>query len=130
MIQKQFKDNAIKIEDFSISIFSSHYFTSSWLKRTDLTSKLLVDKIKYLHTKDLEKDPQAKRVDFILCFDIRNKEVYLIHCADFVKLTEDERVSMFADWWDFYIPRSVWFKSFCMLNSEDIPILAAELNNR
>ena len=118
MIPNQFKDNAIKIENFSISIFSSHYFTSSWLKRTDLVSNLLIDKIKYLHTKDLEKDPQAKQVNFILCFDIRNKEVYLIHCEEFMRLTEDERVSMFIDRWDFYIPRSVWFKSFCILNSK------------
>lgn len=130
MIPNQFKENAIKIENFSTSIFGSHYFTSSWLKRTDLTSKSLVDKIKHLHTKDLERDPVAKQINFILCFDIRHNEVYLIHSVDFVKLTEDERVSMFSDWWDFYIPRSVWFKSFCMLNSKDITILAAELNNR
>lgn len=126
---KQFSDNAIRINNFSSSIFSSHYFTSSWLKRTELEDTKLLEKIKYLHFKDGERDVHAKQVNFILCFDIKNKDVYLIHLDDFLKLSEEDRVLMFTRWWDFYIPRSVWFKSFCMLNSKDIPILANELNN-
>ena len=129
MIPQIFKDNTIEVEGFNSSIFSTHYFISSWIKRTDLDNTKLLEKIDHLHNKDIEKDPNAKRVNYILCFETKNKKVFLVSLDDFIKLSEDEKVWLFSNWWDFYIPRSIWFKSFCMLNSESIPILLEELKN-
>ena len=115
-IHNQLSSCSHLIENFDSNIFSSRYFINSWVKTEDLDIRPLWKLIEKLHLKDLERDSQAKRPNVLFIFNVFTKETRIISLADFKAFSLDFKKELFSIGYDIYVPRSVWFKSFCMLN--------------
>lgn len=107
----------------SPSILKTKYFISSWVKHTELNNLELFDKkLKDLIEKDQEKDSEWKKVDCVICYNIELNEIYFIEISTLRSIIKEygedtysvmkRSISKFVD---FYIPRSVWWKSQLML---------------
>lgn len=107
--------NPIAIDDFDPSIFATKYFRESWLTTTHLIAEEFNKQKDYMHNKDKLKDEEAEEIHSLLLFNTKDRSTVLIKIADFLNLTLDERLQIFKDWYDFYLPRSLWFKSFTAL---------------
>ena len=107
--------NPMVIDDFDPSIFATKYFRESWLTTTHLIDEEFQKQKDYMHNKDKLKDDSAQEIDYLLLFNTRDRSTRLIKIVEFLKLTLDERLLIFKDWQDFYLPRSLWFKSFTAL---------------
>lgn len=107
--------NPVNIDDFDPSIFATKYFRESWLTTTHLIEEEFIKQKEYMHQKDKLKDSDADEIHSLLLFNTRLRTTKLIKIVDFLKLSQEERVLIFKDWYDFYLPRSLWFKSFTAL---------------
>ncbi len=109
------KLNPVNIDDFDPSIFATKYFRESWLTTTHLIEEEFIKQKDYMHQKDKLKDADADEIHSLLLFNTKLRTTKLIKIVDFLKLSQEERVLIFKDWYDFYLPRSLWFKSFTAL---------------
>lgn len=134
---KEFHDQLIKdlekvsilVKNFDFNIFSSHYFINSWIKLEDLDIQPLVKLIDKLHLKDKERDSLAKRSTILFVFNVFTKETRIISVSDFKQLPLGFKKIVFSKGYDFYIPRSVWLKSFSLLNGESLKELESLNSN-
>lgn len=111
-------------EKFHTGILASHYFTKSWIKHSELNLIDFDNKLSLLMEKDKLKDSNWSPVTHIICFNTLSKEVYLVEIRLFRSLLEyygKESFSIlkrtFGRGIDFFLPRSVWWKSFITLDS-------------
>lgn len=109
------KLNPLAIDDFDPSIFATKYFRESWLTTTHLIEEEFIKQKNYMHQKDKLKDDNADEIHSLLLFNTRDRSTKLIKIEDFLSLSMEERLHIFKDWYDFYLPRSLWFKSFTSL---------------
>ena len=129
-IRKDLSDSSILIKDFDSNIFGSRYFISSWVRSEDLDIHPLVKLIDKLHLKDRERDIHAKRPEYLFVFNVFTKETRIISVTNFKAFSLGFKKELFSLGYDIYVPRSVWFKSFCMLNgnsSKDLEFLNSYL---
>ena len=113
----------ILIPDFNYSIFNTKFFTYSLVLSEEVKSKLLFNnKHIQLGNKDKERDPNSKLINYIFIFNCFDRKTYLIDIDTWLNYSEDERMYIFKNS-DIYIPRSIWFKAFAMLNKEQFPFL-------
>lgn len=109
--------------DLEGSVFNTSFFKNSWISSSNLNNKKLEQLIENIHRKDLDQDKNANKPKFILLHHIKNKEIYLIEIEKFLILNDETKLNWYNNFIDFYIPRSIWFRSFCLLQknlSEDI----------
>lgn len=118
-----FESKLILIPNFSSNVYTTNFFTNSWIKSDELGEIDLEKKLEELYIKDLKRDHKARRMDFLLVHDVRNKTSYLVDIKYFKDLYFQIKKDLFRKY-DFYVPRSIWFLSFAMLNEKDLPILS------
>lgn len=101
----------IQLENFDSSIFSTHYFKESWLQSQHLNNSEFELKLEYLFQKDLKKDKDAEKMENLLLFNVRSRETWIMGISDFKLMDDDLKLELFRKSYDFYIPRSLWFRS-------------------
>lgn len=102
------------------SIFQSHFFKNTWVGASSLEYDKFIILLKELLKKDLDQDKSAKMMDAILIHDIKKNEIYLMKIDKFLELSKEERIHLYNNFVDFFIPRTIWYKSFCLLE-KDLP---------
>ena len=123
MIKDSFsiEDKLILIPNFNTSEFRSHFFINSWVLSSELEDNKFKEKLEYLHQKDKEVDSNAENINYILVFDTKCDRVYLLNVSDFLHFNHQDRIKMFSTKFDFFVPRSLWFKAFTTLNKNILP---------
>jgi len=106
------KAYAVKqLENFDSSIFSTHYFKESWLQSQHLDNLEFEQKLEYLFQKDLKKDKDAEKMENLLIFNVYSRETWLMKISDFKSMDDSFKLELFQKFHDFYIPRSLWYRS-------------------
>jgi hypothetical protein len=100
------------------SVFQSHFFKNTWVGASSLEYNKFITLLKELLKKDLDQDKSAQMMDAVLIHNIKKNKIYLLKIDKFLELSEDERVYLYKNFVDFYIPRTIWYKSFCLLEKE------------
>lgn len=107
------------------SILQSHYFISSWVKHSELNLEKFDLKIKHLIDKDKERDNNWIPVTHIICFDTLTKHICLVDIGLFRAVLKKYKYDSynvlkktFGIYIDFFIPRSIWWKSFIALECD------------
>lgn len=118
-----FESKLILVPNFSSSTYTTNFFTNSWLKSDELCTNEFNKKLETLYMKDLERDTKAREMEFLLVHDVLNKISYLLEISYFRNIDFQFKKELFRKY-DFYIPRSIWFLSFAMLNEKDLPFLS------
>lgn len=114
MINNEILDQAF-LTNLEKDIFKSKFFLNSWIPGSHLEKDKLLKFIENLYYKDLEQDPLAKKMEFILIHNLKNKNIYILEIDKFLSLDEPERLKWYANFTDFYLPRTIWYRSFCLL---------------
>lgn len=115
-------DKIFPIPNFNSSVYSTHFFVDSWIRSSELDNFNFNKKLEELYQKDLERDSGAKKMKYLLVFDVFKKKSYLLDIKLFEDFSLEVKKVLFKQY-DFYIPRSIWFLAFAMLNESNIPIL-------
>ena len=103
------------LTDLEENIFTSNFFLNTWVGGSNLEENKINLLVNKLYLKDLEQDPEAFKMKYLLAHDILNKKIYLIEIEEFLKFTNTQRLEWYWDFMDFYIPRTIWYKAFCLL---------------
>ena len=103
------------LTDLEENIFTSNFFLNTWVGGSNLEENKINLLVNKLYLKDLEQDPEAFKMKYLLVHDILNKKIYLIEIEEFLKFTNTQRLEWYWDFMDFYIPRTIWYKAFCLL---------------
>lgn len=115
-------NKVIPIPNFNSSVYYTRFFIDSWIKSDELDNLNFNKKLEELYQKDLERDSGAKKMKYLLVFDVFKKESYLLEIEIFEMFSTEVKKILFKQY-DFYIPRSIWFLAFAMLNESNIPVL-------
>lgn len=116
-------DKLISVPDFNSGAYATNFFKHSWVLSSELDDVKFLDKLETLHLKDKERDPNAFNMKWLIVYEVRKKETFLISIKNFLELTHEQRIHYFSTEYDFYIPRSIWFRSFALLKLEELPFL-------
>ena len=103
------------LTDLEENIFTSNFFLNTWVGGSNLEENKINLLVNNLYLKDLEQDSEAFKMKYLLAHDILNKKIYLIEIEEFLKFTDIQRLEWYSDFMDFYIPRTIWYKAFCLL---------------
>lgn len=113
--------------DLENNLFETKFFLNTWVGGSNLIKDKLEEFLNNMYLKDLEQDQQAFKMKYLLIHDILNKKIYLMEIEEFLKLTDDQRLKWYWNFTDFYIPRTIWYKSFCLLQ-KDLPLKFKNFN--
>lgn len=102
------------------TIFASSFFINSWVGGSKLTDDEFNSFVEKIYQKDLDQDNQAFKMPYILIHKIKLNEIYLVKIEDFLKSSIEQRQNWYNDFTDFFIPRTIWYKAFCLLQ-KDLP---------
>ena len=111
--------NSTRIKDFDGRQVMSVHFRDSWVSVECLDNHLKFDEfVTRKAKKDSEKDPFASenKVDHLIIIT-RDPEVsYLLSHTDARELIKNGNLKKYFSDYDFYLPRSLWWRSFLLLN--------------
>lgn len=111
----------VPLADFDSKQTDSIHFKDSWVRISNLESIEAFREFTHRKKlKDQEKDPYANdnEIDHLIVISKDPNKSFLIRFDDVERLIQKKEMTKGFNTYDFFVPRSIWWRSFLLLTGE------------